>query len=77
MHATRGRLLVPVCLPGVTPTTFIMPAVLWLTLRRPARAAWWGNVAIITACVAVGVLGTVASLRLIVRHASQYSLFAA
>ncbi|KAF6255805.1 amino acid transmembrane transporter [Scenedesmus sp. NREL 46B-D3] len=62
---------------GVTPTTFLMPAILWLYLKRPPRSsiAFVGNVAIIVLCMLVGILGTVGSLHLIARHAAQYQLF--
>lgn len=62
---------------GVTPTTFLMPALLWLHLRKPPRSsiAFIGNVAIVVLCVLVGVLGAVGSLHLIARHAAQYQLF--
>jgi hypothetical protein len=62
---------------GVTPTTFLMPAILWLYLKRPPRSsiAFVGNVVIIVLCMVVGLLGTVGSLHLIARHAAQYQLF--
>jgi hypothetical protein len=62
---------------GVTPTTFLMPAILWLYLKRPpcSSIAFVGNAAIVVLCMAVGILGTVGSLHLIAKHAAQYELF--
>lgn len=62
---------------GVTPTTFLMPAILWLYLKRPPRSSitFVVNVAIIAVCLLVGFLGAVGSLHLIAKHASEYTLF--
>ena len=49
----------------ITPTTFLMPAALWLKLRQPSWRAWdfWFCVATLVVMGCVMVLGTAGALR--------------
>jgi hypothetical protein len=63
---------------AVTPTTFVIPCLLWLTLKRPKAwnsSAWW--LCWVTAVVAsvLGVLGAVGAMYSIVQNAKSYELF--
>ena len=49
---------------SITPTTFIMPCLLWLKLKKPRPASWefwfcWATVPIMTAVMFVGAAGAV------------------
>ena len=49
---------------SITPTTFIMPGLLWLKLKKPRPASWefwfcWATVPIMTAVMFVGAAGAV------------------
>ena len=49
---------------SVTPTTFIMPCLLWLKLKKPRPASWefwfcWATVPIMTAIMVIGATGAV------------------
>ena len=63
---------------GITPTTFLLPCLLWVLHKKPSAwsMSWvlnWGLVGI-TACV--GLLGTIGALYSLVKQASSFSLLA-
>jgi len=62
---------------GVTPTTFVIPPVLWLIMRKPSWRTWefWANWFIIVVMSIVGIFGAVAAVRTIVLNASAYKVF--
>jgi hypothetical protein len=64
---------------AITPTTFLLPPLLWLLVKRPRRwgAEWALNWVLVVATGVIGVLGAISGLWLIVSHASRYHLFAA
>ena len=57
----------------------MLPSLLWLYWRKPTRwgVEWGINAIIVAVTFAIGVLGAVGSLYLIVQHASTYHAFAA
>lgn len=64
---------------AVTPTTFLLPPLLWLYLRKPKRwgLEWSVNALLVFATGAVGAMGAASAVWLIVAHAREYKMFAA
>lgn len=62
---------------AVTPTTFVLPCILWLVWRQPALGSrnWLLNWALILVCSAIGLMGCIGSLYSIVEHASTFKFF--
>eukprot|EP00199_Chlamydomonas_sp_CCMP681_P000481 CAMPEP_0119104486 /NCGR_PEP_ID=MMETSP1180-20130426/2674_1 /TAXON_ID=3052 ORGANISM="Chlamydomonas cf sp, Strain CCMP681" /NCGR_SAMPLE_ID=MMETSP1180 /ASSEMBLY_ACC=CAM_ASM_000741 /LENGTH=490 /DNA_ID=CAMNT_0007089259 /DNA_START=49 /DNA_END=1521 /DNA_ORIENTATION=- len=62
---------------GVTPTTFVLPPIMWLILRKPSwkTPAFWGNWIIAIVMTVVGFFGAIAAIRTIVLNASKYKVF--
>eukprot|EP00199_Chlamydomonas_sp_CCMP681_P000406 CAMPEP_0119107552 /NCGR_PEP_ID=MMETSP1180-20130426/11077_1 /TAXON_ID=3052 ORGANISM="Chlamydomonas cf sp, Strain CCMP681" /NCGR_SAMPLE_ID=MMETSP1180 /ASSEMBLY_ACC=CAM_ASM_000741 /LENGTH=487 /DNA_ID=CAMNT_0007093057 /DNA_START=85 /DNA_END=1548 /DNA_ORIENTATION=+ len=62
---------------GVIPTTFVLPSVFWLVLRRPTWRCWefWINWLIIGVMTVIGFLGAIAAVRNIVLSAPSYETF--
>lgn len=62
---------------GGTPTTFVLPSVLWLVLKRPSKRSfeYWLNMFIIVSCSIIGFMGFISSVYFIVLHASTYGVF--
>lgn len=63
---------------AITPTTFMLPAILWLYWKKPQRwgAEWALNVLIAVVTLIIGVIGAIASVYLIVMHVGSYRIFA-
>lgn len=61
---------------AITPTTFLLPPLLWLLLRRPRKwgLEWGLNVALVVVTGAAGLLGAVSGAWLIVAHARDYHM---
>jgi amino acid permease len=61
---------------AITPTTFLLPPLLWLYVRKPRRFGfeWSINVLLVIVTGICGVLGAVSGMWLIVTHASQFRL---
>ena len=64
---------------GVTPTTFVLPCLLWLSIKRPATFSfvWWLCWAISIVAGTIGVLGFIGSMYSIIQSAQTYKLFGA
>ena len=64
---------------AITPTTFLLPSLLWIFYAKPKRwgVAWVTNWLIVFVTGAIGALGAVGSLYLIVIHAREFKVFAA
>ncbi|KAK9831658.1 hypothetical protein WJX74_004645 [Apatococcus lobatus] len=62
---------------GTGPTTFWLPSVIWLVVKRPSWRNWnfWVSWFIIILCVAVTFLGAIGALRGIVVDASDYDFY--
>lgn len=62
---------------AITPTTFVLPPVLWLMYKRPRRFSveWFACWAIIIFAGVIGVMGAIGSVYLIVQHARTYRVF--
>jgi hypothetical protein len=63
---------------AVTPTTFLLPPLLWLFVRRPriGSAEWLLNVFLVAATGVVGIMGAISAAYLIAEHARDYKAFA-
>ena len=64
---------------AITPTTFLLPSILWLLHAKPKRwgAEWATNWAVILFSGLVGLAGAVGSAYLIAVHAREFRLFKA
>ena len=62
---------------GTTPTSYTIPPIVWLKLKRPRAlsAHWWACWLTIVLSVAVGVLGTVGSLYTLAVDAPTFGVF--
>ena len=62
---------------AITPTTFLLPSLLWLMYKRPEPFGfvWTVNVLIVLTTGIVGLMGTVGSAYLIVQHVREFKLF--
>ena len=62
---------------SITPTTYFMPCILWMVLRKPPRShwSWWFCVVAVPALVAVMILGSIGAVRDIVLAASNFGVF--
>ncbi|KAI8470815.1 MAG: amino acid transmembrane transporter [Monoraphidium minutum] len=62
---------------AITPTTFLLPPLLWLYVRQPARFGleWSVNVLLVIVTGICGVMGAISGLYLIITHASEYKAF--
>ena len=62
---------------STTPTSFVLPSILWIRVRRPSIRSleFWINVTIAVSLSCVGLIGCIASLRSIILHASTYEVF--
>lgn len=63
---------------SVTPTTFFLPALLWLRWARPARwsASWCLNWALLVVTAVVGVMGAIGSVYSIAQNARSFHAIA-
>ena len=63
---------------AITPTTFLLPSLLWLLMERPRRwrLEWAANWLIVVATGIIGVMGAIGSAYLIVVNARDFRLFA-
>jgi hypothetical protein len=63
----------------VTPTTFLLPPLLWLLYKRPAKwgIEWSVNWFLVVVTGIIGVLGTIGAIYGIVAASSTYKIFAA
>lgn len=64
---------------GITPTTFLLPCLLWLMYKKPRRWGWewcinWGLVFVTGV---IGVFGTIGAIYTIVVQSKSYSFLAA
>jgi amino acid permease len=62
---------------GTGPTTFWLPAVIWLILKKPSKASWqfWMSWFSIVLGVSVTILGAMGGLRGIITRASSYEFY--
>lgn len=60
---------------GVTPTTFVLPCILWLLWSKPARwsAGWMSSYSCVVFCSLVGLLGTISAIYTISQNYTRYS----
>eukprot|EP00877_Chromochloris_zofingiensis_P014217 jgi/Chrzof1/9049/Cz03g34070.t1 len=63
---------------GITPTTFVMPCLLWLLWRKPARFTirWIANWTIVITCTLIGILGVIGACYGIAQSYRNYSFTA-
>jgi hypothetical protein len=63
---------------AVTPTTYLLPPLLWLMLMRPRRwsAEWMVNVGLVGLTGVIGAMGTISSVWLLITHAKEYHMLA-
>lgn len=63
---------------AVTPTTFLLPALFWLLLKRPARwsADWLLNWSVVWVTGCIGVLGAIAAMSSIIGGWKTFKLLA-
>ena len=63
---------------AVTPTTFLLPPLLWIFVRRPKRFGieWTLNALLVGVTGVMGLMGAVSGVWLIADHARDYRLFA-
>ena len=61
---------------AVTPTTFLLPPLLWLLLRKPVRFGleWWINWVLVFVTGICGVMGAISGAWLIVTHATSFKM---
>jgi hypothetical protein len=64
---------------AITPTTYLLPPLLWLLLKKPTRwgAEWLINVGLVLVTGTIGLMGTISSVYLLVTHAKEYRILAA
>jgi amino acid permease len=64
---------------AITPTTFLLPPLLWLLYKRPAKwgIEWSVNWFLVVVTGIIGVLGTIGAIYGIVAASSTYKIFAA
>lgn len=62
---------------GTTPTSYTLPAVVWLKLKKPAAFSvhWIACWVTIVLSVAVGLFGTVGSIYVLAENAKNYGVF--
>jgi amino acid permease len=62
---------------GTGPTTFWIPSVLWLVLKKPAKSSWhfWASWVCIVLGVLVTIVGSIGGLRGIIVSASTYKFY--
>ena len=62
---------------GTTPTSYTIPAIVWLKLKKPAAFSvhWTACWVTILLSLAVGVLGAVGSVYVLAISASSYGVF--
>jgi len=62
---------------AITPTTFVIPTLLWLHLRKPSKwsPVFWFNWFLAITFTVVAVIGAIASVRNISRNVSTYEVF--
>ena len=63
---------------GITPTTFLLPCLLWVLYRKPKRfsRSWCINWFLVVVTGIIGILGTIGSIYEIQRQSKNYSIFA-
>jgi hypothetical protein len=61
---------------GTTPTSYTLPAVVWLKLKKPAPFSphWIASWVTIVLSVAVGLFGTVGSIYVLAENARSYGV---
>ena len=62
---------------GTGPTTFWLPSVIWLTLKKPGVGSWhfWASWICIVLGVLVTVVGSIGGLRGIISDANTYKVY--
>ena len=62
---------------GFAPTTFWLPSLIWLVVKKPAKTtfSFWFNTFNIVLCVTVMFLAAIGSMYWIVRNASGYKFY--
>lgn len=62
---------------GFAPTTFWLPSVIWLAVKKPTIRTWhfWFSVCNIVLCVTVMFLAAIGSMYFIVKNASEYHFY--
>jgi hypothetical protein len=63
---------------AITPTTYLLPPLLWLLLKKPARWGfeWLINVGLVASTAAIGVMGTISAVYLLITHAKEFHVLA-
>lgn len=62
---------------GTTPTSYTIPSIVWLKLKKPAAFSkhWWACWTTIVLSAGVGVCGAVGSVYVLVINASTFGMF--
>lgn len=60
---------------GVTPTTFVLPCLLWLLWRKPVpwSAGWISSYSCAIICSLVGLVGAISAIYTITQNYATYS----
>ena len=63
---------------AITPTTFLLPSLLWILWAKPPRfgLVWSLNALVVAVTAAIGVMGAIASVYSIIQNARSYHLLA-
>lgn len=62
---------------GFAPTTFWLPSLIWLVVKKPTMRTWdfWFNACNIVLCVTVMFVAAIGSMYFIVHNASGYKFY--
>lgn len=62
---------------GTGPTTFWLPSVIWLTLKKPGMKSWhfWASCICIFLGVIVTIVGSIGGLRGIINDANTFKVY--
>lgn len=63
---------------AITPTTFLLPALLWIYWERPPKLSWCfiSNATIVVVTAAIGIMGCIGSVYSIAQNARGFHVFA-
>ena len=63
---------------AITPTTFLLPSLLWILWAKPRRFGieWSLNALVVVVTAVIGVMGAIGSVYSIVENARTFHLFA-